>query len=60
MLHKEVESQKRYILTDQKGNLFKGEKILENSVKVHQQPRKLDGSGPVDNRPSTDYLHKFF
>ena len=26
---------------------------------MHQIPCKLDGVGPVDNRPSTDKLHHF-
>ena len=41
----------------EKKSYWRGKKSPEGEKKTHW--RKLDGVGPVDHQPSTDYLHPF-
>ena len=40
-------------------NLKKTQDILNGNQNSYRHLEKLDGVGPVDNRPSTDKLHHF-
>ena len=51
-------------MTKKKKNIFLGlnvqsnNHIIEKEIKYTLVTHKLDGVGPVDNRPSTDKLHQ--